>query len=350
MGVSIADIARKAGVSRPLVSRLLNEDPTLKVNEDKRQAVFAAMHELHEADGSSPRLGRGNRLCNVVYPLNVINKAEHIRLGATHMAIFDGIGAATAGWRQFRVNISLFAEEQKHKFIQDILDFPYAEGLLLGQMVVDQRLADMLRASGFPHASYDDKAEPYGVNVVCPNVVSGLRQVVAHLRELGHEHIGYVGPRRYQDSLLLGVLHDNGLDCDPDKFCFIYRNANLEFEDVWPQRARVGFAGWLDEGHAATALICHNELIASGVIDVMTERGLVPGKDISLAAFNNAVDVVEGGKAPFLTSLLFPGSEMGKRIRQMLANQIAGRQDGIINEKIPMPFVVGQSTGPCPKQ
>ena len=44
---TIKDIAKKANVSQATVSRILNYDPTLSVNDETRKRVFAAAEALN---------------------------------------------------------------------------------------------------------------------------------------------------------------------------------------------------------------------------------------------------------------------------------------------------------------
>ncbi len=102
---------------------------------------------------------------------------------------------------------------------------------------------------------------------------------------------------------------------------------NLSFIDE-----NLKYAKWdIDSGYKAakelyqskkdfSAIFCFNDLMAAGVYNYLEEEGLVPGKDISVAGFDNRT--VAQYLKPDLTTVEIPLFEIGRKSAELILNQI----------------------------
>ena len=74
-----------------------------------------------------------------------------------------------------------------------------------------------------------------------------------------------------------------------------------------------------------TAFFCFNDLMAAGVYDYLDEKGLVPGKDISVAGFDNRT--MSQYLKPALTTVEIPLVEIGRKSAELILNQINSPDD-----------------------
>jgi LacI family transcriptional regulator len=156
------------------------------------------------------------------------------------------------------------------------------------------------------------------VPIVGVDYVRGIRDLVEHLRGLGHERLAYLsGPPSSASNAerLRGV--EEALAADPA--------ARI---DVIAGGSR------LDDGYAAadavldarrdgaTAVIAFNDLVALGLLTRLRELGVdVPG-ELSIAGFDDVP--VARFATPRLTSMSVPRGEMGAQAWARLRTLIAG--------------------------
>ncbi len=96
------------------------------------------------------------------------------------------------------------------------------------------------------------------------------------------------------------------------------------------------YAGWdRESGYIAakelladsgcTAVFCFNDLMAAGVYDYLDEKGLVPGKDIAVAGFDNRT--MSQFLKPTLTTVEIPLFDIGVKSAELILNQINSPDD-----------------------
>lgn len=81
----------------------------------------------------------------------------------------------------------------------------------------------------------------------------------------------------------------------------------------------------------AQAVFCVNDASASGLYDVLREKGLEPGKDIFVFGFDNGPLTAE--LTPPLASIGSAGTTLGQRALEMLLDQMDGKK--VCSQKIP---------------
>ncbi len=101
-------------------------------------------------------------------------------------------------------------------------------------------------------------------------------------------------------------------------------NLSVQEADIkygnWDAESGYENAKTLLEGSEYTAVFCFNDLMAAGVYDYLYEKKLVPGKDISVAGFDNRT--VSRFLKPALTTVEIPLVEIGRKSAELLLNQI----------------------------
>lgn len=151
----------------------------------------------------------------------------------------------------------------------------------------------------------------------------GLREATEYLLSLGHRRIAYLYapddtalPRKqgYRDAM---------------------RSAAIEIEKGWMRplipfapeafrgRGRETMQAWLREGfreQGCTALLCHNDLAAIGVLEALREAGIRVPADLSVVGYDST-DECEIAH-PRLTSVAVPLEEVSARCAEMLLAQM----------------------------
>lgn len=95
----------------------------------------------------------------------------------------------------------------------------------------------------------------------------------------------------------------------------------------------------LDAHDRPTAIVALSDVLALGVLDAMWDRGIVPGRDVSVAGFDDIPAAAGAG----LTTLRQPIDEKGREVgRRLLDRDLAPHQ-----LTLPIELVVRSSTGPA---
>ena len=79
----------------------------------------------------------------------------------------------------------------------------------------------------------------------------------------------------------------------------------------------------------------------------MHEAGLTPGRDLSIVGYDNIEHRQYGKTNGQLTTIDNPKDQVGRRIGEMLLNQLLRGQRDIVAELVPTTLIVRNTTGPC---
>ncbi|WP_224387832.1 LacI family DNA-binding transcriptional regulator [Pseudonocardia sp. ICBG1293] len=162
------------------------------------------------------------------------------------------------------------------------------------------------------------------------------RDMVAHLRELGHDSAAYLaGPAAsWADGARWRALLDAA------------RAGGVALHRVGPAAPTVEggarFAGTL-AGRPPTAVVTFNDQLAVGLVQGLGAAGLAVPGDVSVAGFDDSV--LAGLVLPTLTSVATPLASMGRTALRTAVTLLGGTVPTPV-EEMPAELVVRDSTGP----
>jgi len=201
-----------------------------------------------------------------------------------------------------------------------------------------------LAVRDYPFVVVDPRtAVPRGMVSISAAHFSGARAVTRHLIELGHRRIGVItGPPywRTRDDRVgghLAALAEAGVLGDPE---LILHGEPAAKTGVWAGREL------LDLQPRPTAVVCFNDKVAVGVMEVAAARGLRVPEDLSVTGFDD-IDVSRA-TTPRLTTVRQPLQEMGRTAVTMLTRQLDGHAHEALSMELETRLVVRESTGPVP--
>ncbi len=213
--------------------------------------------------------------------------------------------------------------------------------VLLTSHLRDPTVGELL-ASGTPVVLAGRTVEDHHVSTVISDDISGMALAVAHLAEMGHRRIAFVGGpqnvstgRRRYEGYLLGL----------QKAGLVPFHPLVEFAESFDDLSGVkACAKLLDWGEDFSALIASSDGIAMGCFEALLGHGLeVPG-DVSLVGYGGAR--VGLHLRPTLTTVEIPYREIGRSAAELLLATIAGSDD--VSQVVFQPSLrVGSSTRPC---
>lgn len=137
-----------------------------------------------------------------------------------------------------------------------------------------------------------------------------------HLIKNGHKRIAVIAG--VKDNIHTGrrlegfkkAMKENGLTV---------KDSDIKFGN-WYTESGYENAKLLLKDSDYTAIFCFNDLMAAGVYDYLYEKKLVPGKDISVAGYDNRT--MSQYLKPALTTVEIPLYDIGRKSAEILLNQI----------------------------
>jgi LacI family transcriptional regulator len=337
--VGITDVARHAGVSLGTVSHVLNHPD--KVAPATRARVQRAIEELDYVRSESARhlrSGRGRTVGVVV--LDMRNPFF------TDLARGAQDAAADAGLQVILCN----TDEDPDR--EDAHLASLVEQGTLGILVIpsdtDTERYGLLRRQSVPFVFVDRTVdEPIACSVGVDDL-AGAESAIHHLLGLGHRRIAMViGPRRLSQvhDRVAGAHRAVGSAGLPHDTITLIECSALTFADGRDAAQRL-----LGATPRPTAVFCANDLIALGVLQVMTERGIKVPDEISLVGYDDIE--FAGAAAVPLTSVRQPSTRIGRVALELLLAEVREQEEGAGHEHHRVVFtpelVVRRSSGPAP--
>lgn len=323
--VTMADVAREAGVSLMTVSRALNDKDG--ISETTRMRI----HEVIDRLGYRPSgIARGlvtkrTGTIGLVVPDSSNPYFSEVARGVEHAAYSQ----------EYNVFLCNTEEDiEREKTVLYSLAERQVDGLIICSSRLDQ---DDLRTS----LSYFSAQVLVNRTLENSSAVSllsddknGVRAAVQHLLQRGHRHIGMLaGPERSFNGRVrlkafLDTLHDAGTPCAPD--CI---------QNCAPMvdASRQAAAELMTRQPELTALVCFNDLVAVGALKACEQLGRsVPG-DMAIIGFDDIP--LASLVTPPLTTVHVPRYELGQLAAKTLLAQINGEK--FINDCVlPVKFVI----------
>jgi DNA-binding LacI/PurR family transcriptional regulator len=332
LGVTIADVARLAGVGRGTASRVLNN--RANVDPETRARVLAAIKTLDFMPSQTARrlsLGRTQTVA-VILPY-MTRPASVERLRSIEMTL------AAAGYDLIVFNVETV--ERRDVVFRDLPRRERVDGLIIVSLSPHPSEVERIARSGLPTVLVD--AHHRALNRVVTDDVLGGQLVTQHLINLGHERIAFVGdiprtPMAFTSSRLrlIGVrrtMTAAGLRL-PHALVGVGAHSS--------ERATAMATRMLTLPAPPTAIACASDTQASGVIDAAGSLGLRVPEDLSVTGYDD-LDLAAQLR---LTTVHQPLFESGVRAVQRLLRQIEGGAPEPLREVQDIRLVVRGSTAP----
>ncbi|MFE6894604.1 LacI family DNA-binding transcriptional regulator [Streptomyces sp. NPDC057694] len=271
---TIKAVAAAAGVSTAAVSQAFNDKGRLA--ESTRQRILAAALDLGwspSASASALRSARTRTLALVVRrPTDVLGADPHFS------ELITGIEGELAP-RGYGLLLHLVADVAEESALYERLA---AEKRVDGAVLTDARADDprpaLLARLGLPAVLLG--APTPGVPAVgLADQGAGVREVAAHLRELGHRRIAYVaGPAELQHTRLRLTAFEEALGFAPSAVL------HTDFSEA---AAVAATQELLARAERPTALVYANDSMAVCGIGTAQRAGLRVPEDLSVVGYDN---------------------------------------------------------------
>lgn len=331
MPVSLADVARAAGVSNATASRVLNGSDH-PVAEEVRQRVLKVAEEL----GYRPDLiARGLRTEQTLTIGIIVENILSPFIPPITRGIHDYL------WQHGYSSIIINSDwdlETEVKAIEDL-----ARRRIDGIIFVESYIRssdEVSRLIRRPHMFVHRLFNSLNPNSVVPDDRYGARLAVRHLAELGHRRIAFInGPEGWDATInrMAGYQEELaawGIPFDPA----LVERGDWEVQSGYSAAQRL-----IRVDPPPTAIFAANDLMALGVIYAVQEAGLRVPEDIAVVGYDNRD--FSGFVRPAITTVRMPCEEMGRTSAECLLRLIRKEVDAIEPILVRGELVVRQSCG-----
>ncbi|MDS1270133.1 LacI family DNA-binding transcriptional regulator [Lipingzhangella sp. LS1_29] len=334
--VTIADIARAAGVSKGSVSYALNDKPG--VSDATRRRILEIADELRWAPSTAARSLSDGRAD--AFGLVIDRPARALGLEPFFMQLISGIQGALSG---SSTSLMLQVTEDTEREL-DTYRMWFAQRRVDGVLVVDLRVDDprpeLLSQMGLPAVLIGGPLTGVSQPYVWSDDASAVREVVHYLFALRHRRIGRVaGPAKFlhtqtRSEAFSSVTSELGLMGCP--------TVHTDYSDDAGARATRRL---LADPNPPSALLFDNDLMAVAALGVAQEMGISVPEQLSVVAFDDSP--LSRSVRPALTAVRRDAAAHGQRAAEVLQRLCAGEDPGSV-ETPPAELVPRSSTAIVP--
>lgn len=325
---TLADVGRAAGVSAMAASAVLNCAKTSsRIAPETRARILAAAAKLNYRPNVAARALAARRM-NTIGVAAVVDPQG--KFNHYFMEVFNGVIEAAARLDQ---NTTVFTLHDWHDAVGRVSGFcdGRIDGLILLAPVLSETEGAQLPLHTPFVALHSNAPLPSVVNIESDEE-TGFYEIVSHLISLGHRRIlhlsgdsNFLGAQRRTHGYLR-ALADAGIAADPA--LQVESGSSLE-------AGRASLRKWLQANVGQPhpeAIVCYNDSVAFGCLEVLAEAGLRVPTDISVSGFDDTL--AARTTVPQLATVRQPLREMGQRAVEVLLSRIG--QAGELN---PQPVV-----------
>ncbi|MBC9716930.1 LacI family DNA-binding transcriptional regulator [Streptomyces sp. TRM66268-LWL] len=333
--VTIAEVARRAGVSPSTVSYVLSGKRAISV--ETRERVRRSIRELGYHPNAGARALAGNRS-------HVIALMMPLRTDMYLPVMMEIALAVATTARSHNYDVLLLTGEEGASAVRRIADSASADAMILMDVELDDERLPLLDEIAPPAVLIGQPADPSGLTCVDLDFAAAGASCVAHLAGLGHREIALIGeaPAVYErhtgfaERTLAGAraaAREHGVR-------MLHRPTEGTYDAVAAQLTRV-----FDERPGTTGLVVQNEAAIEPLLSLLRQQGRAVPEDISVVAI--CPEQVAAQASVRLTSVALPAQEMGRRA----VERVVERLDGTVQPSLDLlaPELTHRtSSGPAP--
>jgi LacI family transcriptional regulator, galactose operon repressor len=311
---TIVDVSEASGVSVATVSRILNDKPD--VAEATRKRVLRVMDEIGFAPQSAWRQIRSGRT-----GLIALHHPQEFNPPAYGVIIAAALGVEDAGY-----SINIITRTMSDAELLAIFRSRQADGIILLEVMTDDRRAELLHAHGYPFVMVGHRSDSDGMSFVDVDVKQGIDVTMDHLAGLGHRRIGFlsldpvVGDRSYGYATWALQAYEHA--CDRLGQAPLADVGGMTSDDMTLAAQRL-----LERHRDITALIALQDSSVIGLLKATRARGLRVPDDVSIIGMVS--DPMAEMATPPLTTVSFPADELGGIGARMLLDRLDRNQTAV---------------------
>ncbi len=242
--------------------------------------------------------------------------------------------------------------KQEEEIYREFASRNRVDGVVVHGPLIDEPRIEVLKSIRLPfivHGRTTMNGDDYSWLDV--DNATSFRRLTQHLIDLGHKRIALVNgleTMNFAHRRLQGyreAMETNQLEMIPKLI------SSADMNEPYGYNATLRM---LDCDTPPSAILYSSILSAMGGMRATGERGLRVPQDISLATFDDELSFLQTGdgqpREPFFTGMHSSIQEAGKKLGQMLINQISNPASNAETCLWESKLIVGKTTGPRPRE
>lgn len=325
---TIKDIADCTGFSTATVSRVLNYDDTLNVQDETRTKIFEAARKLQY----QVKERKSKKRCLTVGVYYSYSREEELR-DTYYLTV------------RLAVEKKLEAENMERRQIQNLEELKNLCGLdgLLCLGTFSKSMVKQIESFEKPTVFLDAMPKGDQFDCVVNDLDGSVNEVMDYLTGLGHKRIAFIGG--YEVDKDGEEVHDSRITT--------YKKYMERIGEFSPSLVRVGnFTpedGYvlcreiLEEREKPTAIFANNDSLAVGCYRAVNEKGLRIPEDVSIVGYNDIA--VANYLVPPLTTVRLHMELLGEEAVYLLRERIMSSREIGFKVIVPAKLIVRGSVG-----
>lgn len=312
--VTIADVARHAGVAASTVSYVLSGKRS--ISSDTRHRVQDSVRALGYRPNASARALASQRS-------NVLALVIPLRTGMHVPVMMQFATAVVTTARRFDHDVLLLTADEGREGLERVAQSSLVDALVVMDVELHDERVPVLRELSMPSVLIGFPADTDGLTCIDLDFVAAGARCVDHLADLGHRSIALLGTPSavYERQTGFAQRTLTGFSEAAGRRGVIGVETPCEntFDAVLSTVEQL-----LEEHPGITGLVIQNEPIIGPLLDVLRRLGRRVPEDMSLMAI--CADDVAERQVPQLTSVAIPADEIGTRAVESLIAKLEGAQ------------------------
>ncbi|MES1985833.1 MAG: LacI family DNA-binding transcriptional regulator [Pseudomonadota bacterium] len=308
---TINDVAKHAGVSPMTVSRVINDEQTVRpTTREKVKASIAALNYSPSVAARSLAGGEETRI-GLLYSNPSSSYLSEFLMGSLDQAARSGV----------HLVVEKFGDDMSVAAVMQQLKSGRISGIILPPPLCDsQEMLDALAKAAIPAVAVATGRAPSDMLAVSIDDFQAAYEMTQHLITLGHSRIGFIkgnpnlsaSDRRFEGYR--AALTEAGIADDPSLCAqgyFTYRSGLDAAETI------------LDRPNRPSAIFASNDDMAAATVAVAHRRGMDVPSDLTVCGFDDTP--LATTIWPELTTIHQPIGEMSRVAVEMLVREMRGR-------------------------
>lgn len=329
--ITIADIAKEAGVSIGAVSYALNGRPG--VSEETRARVVRVADEMGWAPSSAARSLSGAR--TDTYGLVLARDPRTLGIESFYMRFIAGLESELSA-RGYGLLLQVVPDlEAEIATYRQWRAARRVDGVFLVDLRIDDPRIALFGASGaMPAVAVGDPSLSTGLTSVWTDDATAMRECLRYLAALGHRRIARVsgiaelGHTAIRDRAFADEIDSLGVD------------GEIVVTDYLPEQGATATRSLLtSSGSRPTAIVYDNDITALAGLGVASELGLSVPDDVSILAWDDSPLCL--ATWPQLAALTHDVVSFGAHVARRLFDVLAGAEPASFLDSTPKLAVRG---------
>lgn len=323
--ITIKDVAKLAGVTPAVVSRVFNNDETLNIKDETRQKVLKAMSDLNYKPNTVARSLRTRSVNTIGMIISDINNPFYT-------SIICGVQNAAEKAGYCMILCDTHDDDMTEMKYISMLKEQFVKGIILSSTFVMDSIIKELREQDIKYVMVNRMTTESDAPYIRTDDIRGEMNAVRYLIGLGHTRIAHISGPFYADTSIKRIqgytraLVEGGIKYDNK---YLVEASRFEEKEGYEACKRLLER---DDIKRPTAITTGNDLLAIGATHAIQEAGLKIPDDISLVGYND-IWMCEHLNPP-LTTVHSPLFEMGRKAFEVLHAMLNGEDEKVESSNI----------------